>query len=401
MSSPGSTRTGTVSLIARREITTRVRERSFQISVAVTLIIIVAVIVILRIVSGGTKHFDVGVSGPQAGALAAAVQATPRPAKTEVSVKTYSDAASARTAVRAGRVDAAFDGGTTVVVKSNLDSRLQSVLDSARSSLVAGERLKQAGIDPGAVAKALDVSHVSVQKLTGGGKNADAKKAIAYIGVILLYGQLIAFGMWVAMGVVEEKSSRVVELLLAAVKPWQLLAGKIIGVGLVGFGQLLLTAIVGLIVGRATDMIQLQAGVVGTVIDVLAWFVLGYAFYACAFAAAGSLVSRQEELQNTVSPLSLLLVASFVLSLQAISNPGGGLARVLSIIPPFSAMIMPPRVAGGAAPGWQIALAVVLMLLAIVALVRLSARIYAAAVLRSGARVRWTDALRAKPEMVG
>jgi len=199
--------------------------------------------------------------------------------------------------------------------------------------------------------------------------------------------------MWVAMGVVEEKSSRVVELLLSTVRPWQLLAGKIIGVGLVGFAQLLLTAVVGLIVGRATGMITLQAGVIGTVLDVLAWFVLGYAFYACAFAAAGSLVSRQEELQNTVSPLSLLLVASFVLSFQAISNPDGGLAKVLSIIPPFSAMIMPPRVAAGAAPGWQIGLAVVLMLAAILALVRLSARIYALAVLRSGARVRWSEAL--------
>jgi ABC-2 type transport system permease protein len=172
-----------------------------------------------------------------------------------------------------------------------------------------------------------------------------------------------------------------------------LLAGKIIGVGLVGFAQLLLTAIVGLIVGRAADMITLQAGVIGTVVDVLAWFVLGYAFYACAFAAAGSLVSRQEELQNTVSPLSLLLVASFVLSFQAISNPGGGLAKVLSIVPPFSAMIMPPRVAAGDVAGWQIVLAVALMLAAILALVRLSARIYASAVLRSGARVRWSEAL--------
>jgi ABC-2 type transport system permease protein len=388
-------------LIARREITTRVRERGFQVSVAVTLIIIVGVIIILKVVNGGTKHFDVAVSGANAGALTAAVRQVPLPAQTRVRVKTYPSADAARTAVRHGKVDAAFDGGPTVVVKSNLDSKLQSVLDATRSAVVAGQRLQQAGIDPAAVAKALAVPHLSVHKLTGGGKDADAKKAIAYIGVIMLYGQLIAFGMWVAMGVVEEKSSRVVELLLATVRPWQLLAGKIIGVGLVGFLQLLLTAVVGLIVGRATGMIDLQAGVVGTVLDLLAWFVLGYAFYACAFAAAGSLVSRQEELQNTVSPLSLLLVASFVLSFQAISNPGGGLDKVLSIVPPFSAMIMPPRVAGGAAPGWQIVLAVLLMLLAIVALVRLSARIYANAVLRSGARVRWADALRGTPELAG
>ncbi len=382
-----------VNLIARREITTRTRERSFQISVAVTLIIIVGVIIILKVVNGGTKHFDVAVSGPRSGALAAALTHAPLPDKTTVKVRTYPSSTAAAAAVHDGKADAAIDGGPTVVVKSNLDSKLQTILNSARGSVIVNQRLQQAGIDPAAVTKALNVPALSVHKLTGGGKNADAKKAIAYIGVILLYGQLIAFGMWVAMGVVEEKSSRVVELLLSTVRPWQLLAGKIIGVGLVGFAQLLLTAVVGLIVGRATDMITLQAGVIGTVLDVLAWFVLGYAFYACAFAAAGSLVSRQEELQNTVSPLSLLLVASFVLSFQAISNPGGGLAKVLSIIPPFSAMIMPPRVAAGDVPAWQIAVAVALMLVAILALVRLSARIYAAAVLRSGARVRWSEAL--------
>ena len=103
--------------------------------------------------------------------------------------------------------------------------------------------------------------------------------------MLLLYFQLIGYGVWVALGVVEEKSSRVVELLLATLRPWQLLAGKVIGIGLLGLAQLVLTGLVGIAAGLATGAIDVPSGILGVAGQVLVWFLLGFAFYACLYAA--------------------------------------------------------------------------------------------------------------------
>ena len=129
--------------------------------------------------------------------------------------------------------------------------------------------------------------------------------------------------------------------------------------------------------------------------QVLVWFLLGFAFYACLFAALASLVSRQEELQNVTTPLSVLLLGSFFLAIVALGSPDGALARVASIVPPLSTMVMPIRWAAGEAPLWELGSAIGLMLLVVVALVRFAGRVYAGAVLRSGPRVKLSDALSA------
>jgi ABC-2 type transport system permease protein len=202
----------------------------------------------------------------------------------------------------------------------------------------------------------------------------------------------------VALGVVEEKSSRVVELLLATLRPWQLLAGKVIGIGLLGLGQLVLTGVVGIAAAVGTGAVDVPSGILGVAGQVLVWFLLGFAFYACLFAALASLVSRQEEVQNVTTPLSVLLLGSFFLAIAALSSPDSALVRVGSIVPPFSTMVMPIRWAAGEAPLWQLGLAVLLMVLAVVALIRFAGRVYAGAVLRSGPRVKLSDALAAGKE---
>ncbi len=216
--------------------------------------------------------------------------------------------------------------------------------------------------------------------------------------MLLLYFQLIGYGVWVALGVVEEKSSRVVELLLATLRPWQLLAGKVLGIGLLGLGQLVLTGLVGIAAAFGTGAVDVPSGIAGVAGQVLIWFLLGFAFYACLYAALASLVSRQEEVQNVTAPLSVLLVGSFFLAIGAQSSPDSGLVRVTSIVPPFSTMVMPIRWASGNVPLWQVGLSMLLMLIAVVLLIRLAGRIYAGAVLRSGPRVRIREALSAGKE---
>ena len=146
----------------------------------------------------------------------------------------------------------------------------------------------------------------------------DSKAAVAFVAVLLLYGQLFGYGVWVATGVIEEKSSRVVEVLLSAIRARQLMAGKIAGIGVLGLLQLVFIAVVrhharerdrG---DRPSPRIRFSAAAL-----TIGWFVLGFAFYAAMFAVAGALVSRMEELQNAIVPINLLVFASFLISIGA------------------------------------------------------------------------------------
>ena len=219
--------------------------------------------------------------------------------------------------------------------------------------------------------------------------------AIAFIGVLLLYGQLFGYGLWVATGVIEEKASRVVEMLLSSIRPRQLLAGKIVGIGVLGLCQLTVIA------GFAISLALLVGGldVPGTAVWAalldIGWFVLGFAFYASLFAAAGSLVTRMEELQNVIVPINLTILVSFFISVGALQHPDSTIAVVASILPVSSALAMPVRIVLGAATGPQIALALVLLIGSSIVLVPVGARLYEGAVLRTGARVKLREAWRA------
>jgi ABC-2 type transport system permease protein len=204
---------------------------------------------------------------------------------------------------------------------------------------------------------------------------------IAFIGVLLLYGQLFGYGLWVATGVIEEKSSRIVEMLLSAIRPRQLLAGKIIGIGVLGLAQLITIASFAIVLALATG-VQFAAGTaIWAALLVLGWFILGYAFYASLFAAAGSLVTRMEELQNVIVPINLTILVSFIISISSLQDPNSTVAVVASILPVSAALAMPVRIVLGAATGWQIALSLTLLI--------------GSAVLRTGSRVKLRDAWRA------
>ena len=250
-------------------------------------------------------------------------------------------------------------------------------------------------LGPAQIGAALDPPALPVQTLEPVDRAARSRRTIATVAVFVLYGQLIGYCFAVAAGVVEEKATRVVEVLLAAVRPVQLLAGKVIGVGLVGLVQLLLIGVVGLLVATATRAISLPASALGTIGWVLAWFLLGYAFYWSLFAVAGAIVSRQEDLQNTAGPLNLVLIGSFLLAFVALGNPDATLARVASYLPPVAPLVLPVRIAAGGVPAWEVAVSLAVMVVSIVLVVRPAARLYAGAVLRTGARVRLGDAWRA------
>jgi ABC-2 type transport system permease protein len=281
------------------------------------------------------------------------------------------------------------------VAKAELDEQLNVLVQAAARGVRAQQTLERAGVGQGDIQAALAPPPLPVRSLEPVDEAAQSKRRIATVAVFLLYGQLIGYCVAVATGVVEEKATRVVEVLLAAVRPVQLLAGKIIGIGLVGLLQLAIIGAAGLVAATASGVITLPPDAATTIASVLLWFLLGYGFYSSLFAVAGAIVSRQEEVQNTTTPLNLLLVGSFFVAFSAsLSNAESTLAKVTSFLPPTAPLIMPLRIAGGNVAAWEVAVSLAIMLVSIVAVVLLASRLYEGAILRTGARVKLRDAWR-------
>jgi ABC-2 type transport system permease protein len=395
VTSPGTRTPGSaalVRLVAAREVASRIRDKNFLISSAVILLLLLGVMAFQVAVSGGDGPARLAVVDDD-GRLGPALEAQGEVVGVDVEVVDLPDEAAARDAVEAEEVDAALVDGTgpaPELLVVDRDPALEAVVGGAVSGLAVSDRLLEAGVD------LQSLPEVAVTPVGDQGEDDGQRVVVAIIGVVVLYSLLILFAQFVAQGVVEEKASRVVELLLATMRPWQLLAGKILGLGLLGLGQIVVIGVVGVTGALAFDLVDVPGQLIGTVATVVAWFVLGYAFYACVFAVAASLVSRQEDLGSVLTPASMLLVVGFFVAVQAAGDPAGTLATVTSYVPGLSPLVMPVRQAAGEAAGWEVALAVVLMLVAIGLAVRLGGRVYAGALLRTSGRTKVREALRAE-----
>jgi ABC-2 type transport system permease protein len=202
------------------------------------------------------------------------------------------------------------------------------------------------------------------------------------------------YGSFVAQGVVEEKATRIMEILLATIRPSSLLAGKVIGIGLVGLLQLTIVGAAALIGVALTHVASIPGLSVVSILGDPVWFLLGFLFYATAYASVAALVSRQEEVSGAIAPISLLLVGGYLLVFVTLPDPGSMRSTILSLLPPFAPVLMSVRMASGDAPMWQVGLAMALTLASILGLTWLAGRVYANSALHLGTRVRFWDALR-------
>lgn len=386
-----------VSLIAKREFTVQVMKKSFVISNAIILAVIVGGIVAFSIFSGsGDEERDVvGIAGDQS--IAAVVEATGDAVGSPVEVREIADAAAARSGVESGDLDVALvpdgtDGAYTAVTESDLTGTLRAVVEGSVATQATNAALAQQGVDQNELGAATSAATVTVDAIDPPDPEAGQRTALALSAVFLLYAQIIGFGMYVAMGVVEEKSSRVVELLLSTVRPLQLLWGKILGIGAVGIVQLALYGIAGVGAGLGTGVLTVTGAAVSVFAATLAWFVLGFAFFAVLYAAGGSMVSRQEDVNSTTMPLLILIMAMFFAAFYSVSDPESTLANTLSWIPPFSAIMMPLRIAAGVTSPVQIVGSAVLMVITTAILAMGAAKIYQRSILRIGKTVSWKEA---------
>jgi ABC-2 type transport system permease protein len=384
-------------VVARRDFWVRLRDRGFVISTAITLVVL-SIFIVLRAYTGDdAPSFRLGVveSGGAAVADAADLEAAGERRGVEVTTVPFDDAAAAEQALRDGEIDAALVHDDDLEGRTSVPPQLAQIVQDAMVRARIQAALADAQVPASTIDDVLNQPAIQVRTLEPVDPNRDANAGIAFIGVLLAYGQLFGYGVWVATGVIEEKSSRVVEVLLSAIRPRQLLAGKIAGIGALGICQLAFIAAFAIGLAMITGAIDLPATAIGTALIVLTWFVMGFAFYAGLFAVSGSLVSRMEELQNAMVPINLLIFASFFISIGALENPDSTLAIVASILPFSSALAMPVRIVLGSATPPQIVASIAALLISIAITIPLSGRLYAGAILRTGARVKLKDAWRA------
>ena len=380
--------------VARREFVQRARSRAFQITMLLTLGIIVAMGPILLLIQDESPPVRVGIVGEQPEGFRAAVEAQAAALGTDVEVSSFGSIAGAESALVDGTVDVLLVDGTELVWQEESSVRITSIVSGALLDTERRAAIAELGLTDEEVARLLVPVPLSERVLVVEDPEETPRRIGALAGMFVLYMSILIFGQFVAMGIVEEKQNRVVEVALSRIKPAQLLVGKVLGIGALGLLQVLAIGAAAVVALTFVDLPDVSLAGLGAEIiaSVVFWYLLGFTLYSFLYAALGATVSRQEDLQGAVILPVFLILPGFFLAQVAVEFPGGTLATVGSLVPFWTPMVMPVRMASGGVPWLQVALSVALVALTIVVLVRVGARVYSGAVLRTGARVKLRDA---------
>jgi ABC-2 type transport system permease protein len=387
----------TTYLIARREFLTRARSRFFLIGTVVLMLLLAGYIVLQALViSRAVTTVKVGFSGG-AQVLAQPLKAAASSDSLKIETSMVADVRTGQDKVRSGDLDVLVSGvpaAPDVAVKDQLDPAVAATLDGLVKEQALNQALTASGADPSAIEAKVASATFNLQFLDPNAAQRTQRSVIGIFVAALLYVALVVYGQLVAAGIVEEKANRIIEILLATVRPRQLLFGKVVGIGLVGLAQLVLLGAVAIVAVTRTHVISVPSVSVEAVAGGLLWFVLGFTFFALIFAAGGSMVSRQEDVAAVTTPITMLIVGTYLAFFWVLANPDNPLAVLLSMVPPFAPILMPARMATGDAQAWQVLVAVALTLAAIAGANALAARIYSNSVLRIGSRVKFAEAWR-------
>lgn len=379
-------------LVAARELRERSRSRAFRASLAV-MIATVAIMVVVPAVLKPSTTKDVGFAGSVPAGLVQAVEGQSRAVGTTARIHRYTSLAAGEHAVRQRDISVLVVDARRLEWPRATDEQLRAVVTGAIQLVAVQERSMAAGISPQALTTVLApvaVSNVQLGSVVGRGPD-DEYAALFMTGLMLLV--IAVYGGLVLSSVVEEKSSRVVEVVLARIRARHLLAGKVAGIGILGLVQVALTAVAALIAIAAVGSLDIPA-VRGAVLAwLVVWFLLGYVLYASMYGALGALASRPEDAQSVAGPGMAIIAVSYLAAFFMVRQPYSPFARVISFIPFSSPFAMPNRIAMGAAAWWEPVVSVGIALATIAGLVVVAGRVYERAILHSGPTLALRDVL--------
>lgn len=387
-----------IGLVARREILERSRSTVFRVMMVVMVLVVAGGIIAVSFINTETPPISIGLVGEAAPGLEADIEAVATSIAQPVDVTSFSTTEDADAALADGTVEVLLKDGSTVVTANGASTNATIILSTAVT--MAGQRA--AGLELGlsveelaTILQPVPLQHVETDAQD---LDADVRTAFAFFGAILLFVTIMMFGQFVAFGIVEEKQNRVVEVVLSRIDSTSILIGKVLGIGALGLIQVgaVVFAAVGALLYVGSDVMDgLDLSVVGIagLISLIFWFILGYLMFSFIYAMTGATVSRLEDLQSVaIVPVMLLMPGYMIATISTgyIST----WVRVASMVPLWAPVVMPVRIAQGDAAWWEVALAIGLIAVLLVVVVTLSARVYRGAVLRTGGRVKFKEALR-------
>lgn len=392
-----------IRLVTVRELRERARSKAFILSGAFILILLAAVIVLPTVFENDETTYEVGAVGPNSETLLVVAEDLARSAADEdeevtFSVTDYEDRPAAEAGLTAGDIEIVVVDGASLLREGSGGfggSEVERILQRAAATVSLEEELAGSSATVSDVAAIFNSQPLTVESLTGADSELDdARSIIAYGGLMLMYLAVLSFGTWTLSGIAEEKASRVVEVLLATLRPWQLLAGKILGIGLLGLVQFVVTVLGALVLVRVTGAFELPAIPVDSAVTLVVWFVLGYSLFSVAFGTAGALVSRMEDAQSAAFPITIVAVLGFFAAFGVLDDPGGVLGVILSFVPFTAPFVVPIRVAFQEIALWEYLAAMGVSIATIAAMVRLAGRVYAGGLLQFGKRISLRQAYR-------
>jgi ABC-2 type transport system permease protein len=372
--------------VAARETRERARSRTFRISTVIAVIAIAAIVLIPSALSGHTKTYRVGLAGTVAAGTTGALAAQAKAVHANMRTTSYDTVAAGEQAVRARKVDVLLVGGDALEWRRQSDPSLAAIVGNAVEAVHIRDRAQQLGLSTQDVASLLTPVVLSSRQLgatSGLGENA---QLVATVSMVLLFMAVVMYGNLVLTGVVQEKQSRVAEVLLARMRPRELLAGKVIGIGVLGLAQFALIIVTGaicLVRVKNANAPHVPASIWAWLV---VWFVLGYSLYSVVYAALGALASRVEDASSAAAPVSVVIAACYLAGFAAIQSPDSTTTTVLSFVPFSAPIIMPVRLTLTTVPIVQVVAASVLTAATVWVLVRFAGRLYSGALLRTGTR---------------
>jgi ABC-2 type transport system permease protein len=390
---------GDTGLVAAREIHERLRGKFFRVITLVLLAVVAAAIVIPTIHSSRRTTVRIGLVGNLTSAQEVASLAALAHLHLTPRMVNEPDLSDGRSALLRHRVTLVIDHGRRILVETPIATGKSTSTASAATAIASVLGVENAFHAAGLTAsQASAVAHakpLSIQSIAT--RQNSAARGTSVIGLIFIFILLTQYLTWTLVGVMEEKSSRVVEVLLSAVRPVQLLGGKVLGIGLVALLQAGLVVAFALILGDAVGSDLLKGTAPAVLAASLVWLVLAYAFYSWVFAAAGSMAERQDQAQSLSLPLSVPIIFGYVYALvNAGPGPASLLMKVLAYLPPTAPFGMPLLVSKGEVTWWGFALAVVFSVASTFVVAHFAATFYRRAVLRTGHRLRFREVVAAR-----
>ncbi len=300
------------------------------------------------------------------------------------------------------------DGRTTLLARASVPSVIESSVRGALQRASVRARLRSIGvqsIDPGALLQRTSFDVINVTE-SGEARSQDIYRALSFGIAFFFYFILLIYGQMIVRAILEEKQSDIVEIMVSSLRPWELMLGKIVGVGAVGIAQMAvwalvfaLAAVYGLTAGAST---LAEAGIDiasipvpwGTLVLMFFFLVFGYLLYAGMFAGAGATISNEHDAQQVMLPITMLIILPFIATQGVIQSPNAGWGVILSLVPFFSPLVMPARLFATSVPVWQWLVSLVLLGVFVLGAAWVAGRIFRVGILMKGQRANLPQVLR-------